>query len=176
MDAAPDRPPDGHRTRGATASHTAVRPSLRSGSRRDALPRSGDRPGTWLQVRPRDPEDREVTTGPDLGQPAAAIPAAPRPGRGGLLGVPLAVAVAAVLAAVLTSSASRAVGTLTAVSGLGVLVTCSAVLWQRQRRLAGALLRSQSSFRTLVKSSVDPGGIPHGPLRRTFPPPSVTHL
>ena len=118
-----------------------------------------------------------MTTGPDLGQPAAAIPAAPRPGRAGLLGVPLvAVAVAAVLAAVLTHSASRAVGTLTAVSGLGVLVTCSAVLWQRQRRLAGALLRSQSSFRTLVKSSVDPVVILDERLRVTFASQSFTDL
>src|SRR3954454_25117796 len=142
-----------------------------------ALPRSGDRPGTWLQVRPRDPEDREVTTGPDLGQPAAAIPAPPRPGRAGLLGVPLvAVAVAAVLAAVLSHSASRAVGTPAAVSGLGVLVTCSAVLWQRQRRLAGALVRSQSSFRTLVKSSVDPVVILDERLRVTFASQSFTDL
>ncbi|MBW8767395.1 MAG: PAS domain-containing protein [Geodermatophilales bacterium] len=115
-----------------------------------------------------------MTTSPDLGQPAAA---APRPGRAGLLGVPLvAVAVAAVLAAVLTSSASRAVGTLTAVSGLGVLVTCSAVLWQRQRRLAGALLRSQSSFRTLVKSSVDPVVILDERLRVTFASQSFSDL
>ncbi|HEY4624881.1 MAG TPA: EAL domain-containing protein [Blastococcus sp.] len=118
-----------------------------------------------------------MTTGPDLGQPAAAIPAAPRPGRGGLLGVPLvAVAVAAVLAAVLSHSASRAVGTPAAVSGLGVLVTCSAVLWQRQRRLAGALLRSQSSFRTLVKSSVDPVVILDERLRVTFASQSFTDL
>ena len=37
-----------------------------------------------------------------------------------------------------------------------LLVGSQAVLWHRQRRLAGALHRSQSSFRTLVKSSVDP--------------------
>ncbi|WP_176522821.1 putative bifunctional diguanylate cyclase/phosphodiesterase [Blastococcus aggregatus] len=52
--------------------------------------------------------------------------------------------------------------------GLAVVLTVQAGLWRRQRRLAGALRRSQNSLRTLVRSSVDPVVILDDTLRITF--------
>ncbi|WP_167761790.1 GGDEF domain-containing phosphodiesterase [Blastococcus sp. CT_GayMR19] len=112
-----------------------------------------------------------------LGQPAAARPATPANGRAGLLAVPaLVVATAAVLTVVVTVPGVRGSGLLIASTGLLLLVASQAVLWQRQRRLAGALHRSQVSFRTLVKSSVDPVVILDARLRVTFVSEAVTDL
>ena len=96
-----------------------------------------------------------MTTAPDLGQPAAAYPAEPRSGRAGLLAVLLVVvAVGAVLGAALAGS--TAVRLLSALAGLTVPVALQTAHHLRQRRLTGDLQRSQSSFLSLVKSSVDP--------------------
>jgi PAS domain S-box-containing protein/diguanylate cyclase (GGDEF)-like protein len=150
-----------------------------------AIPRSGDGAATKLQLGARFPEYMQVTTGPAPGQPGAAIPAAPRSGRAGLLVVPLVAvalgalvlgALAAVLVAALSRSGSPTFSALTAGTGLGVLGACSVVLWQRERRLTDALQRSQSSFRTLVKSSVDPVVILDERLRVTFASPSLADL
>src|ERR671917_184445 len=95
-----------------------------------------------------------VTTAPVLGQPGPAIPVAPPSGRTGLIGVTVTVvAVAAVVGGLL--AVPTALGVVLAVAGLAVLVGSQATLWNRQRRLSGALQRSQSSFQTLVKGSVD---------------------
>ena len=50
------------------------------------------------------------------------------------------------------------------------------MLCRRQRRLTGDLQRSQSSFRTLVKSSVDPVVILDERLRVTFVSQAVADL
>jgi PAS domain S-box-containing protein len=116
-----------------------------------------------------------VTTAPAMGQPTAALPAHPRTGRAGFIAVPvLVVAFAAVVVAVLASPSSP--GVLVAFAGLAVLVSSQAVLWRRQRRLAGDLQRSQSSFRTLVRSSVDPVVILDESLHVTFASESVAGL
>jgi PAS domain S-box-containing protein/diguanylate cyclase (GGDEF)-like protein len=123
------------------------------------------------------PPDREDVTILGLGQPAAAFPAAPLRGRAGLLAVPvLLVAVALVLTAVLTLPGLPVTGLLVAVGGVALLVGSQAVLWRRQRRLTTALLRSQTSFRTLVKSSVDPVVILDEKLRVTFVSEAITDL
>ena len=110
-------------------------------------------------------------------QPAAAFPAPPLSGRAGLLALPaIVVAVSAVLTAVLTVPGLPMSGLLSAVGGLVLLVGSLAVLWQRQTRLAGALLRSQTSFHTLVKSSVDPIVILDERLRVTFVSEAITEL
>jgi PAS domain S-box-containing protein/diguanylate cyclase (GGDEF)-like protein len=128
-----------------------------------------------LQVPIQDPDLEQVTTAPVLGQPAAAYPAAPRNGRAGLLAVPaLLVAVAAVLGVVLSASVTPRL--LFALAGLVVPVGIQAALYARQRRLAGDLLRSQSSFRTLVKSSVDPVVILDEQLRITFASQAVADM
>jgi PAS domain S-box-containing protein/diguanylate cyclase (GGDEF)-like protein len=112
-----------------------------------------------------------VTTAPVLGQPAAAYPAAPRHGRGGLLAAPLLVlAVGAVLGAVL--SGTTALRLLFALVGLAVPAT----LYLRQRRLTGDLQRSQSSFLSLVKSSVDPVVILDDRLHVTFASRTIADL
>jgi PAS domain S-box-containing protein len=130
---------------------------------------------TGLQVGRRDPDPDQVTTAPVLGQPAAAFPAAPRHGRAGLVAVPaVVVAVSAVVGAVV--SGSTALRLLFALAGLGVPVAFQAVLYLRQRRLTGALHRSQSSFRTLVKSSVDPVLILDDALRVTFASQPVAEM
>src|SRR5690242_4436253 len=125
-----------------------------------------------LQVRFQDPDLHRVTTAPVLGQPAAAYPAAPRTGRVGLFAVPALgmVAVCAVLGVVLaTSTAARLVFALV---GLAVPVS----LYLRQRTLAGDLHRSQSSFRTLVKSSIDPVVILDDKLHITFASPAIADM
>jgi PAS domain S-box-containing protein len=113
-----------------------------------------------------------VTTAPVLGQPAAAYPAAPRNGRAGLFAVPAlgVVAVCAVLGVVLSGSTAERL--VFALVGLAVPTT----LYVRQRHLAGDLHRSQSSFRTLVRSSVDPVIILDEDLRVTYASESFTEL
>jgi PAS domain S-box-containing protein len=128
-----------------------------------------------LQVPIQDPDLQQVTTAPVLGQPAAAKPAAPTNGRAGLLAVPaLLVASSAVLGVVL--SPGLAPRLLFALVGLVVPVAIQAALYARQRRLAGDLQRSQSSFRTLVKSSVDPVVILDEDLRITFASQAVADM
>ncbi|TFV62775.1 UNVERIFIED_ORG: phosphodiesterase [Bacillus sp. AZ43] len=115
-----------------------------------------------------------MTTAP-LGQPAAAGPVAPHRGRTGLVAVALAgVAVTAVVGGLLTVPALP--GVLLVAAGLALLVAVQAGLWARQRRLTGALQRSQSSFRTLVKSSVDPVVILDDRLRVTFASQALADL
>src|SRR3954452_3765204 len=110
-----------------------------------------------------------------MGQPAAAFPVAPLSGRAGLLAVPaVVVAVALVVGGLL--SVPTVLGLVLAGAGLAILVTCQATLWRRQRRLAGDLKRSQSSFRTLVKSSVDPVVILDDKLRVTFASAAVADM
>jgi PAS domain S-box-containing protein len=84
------------------------------------------------------------------------------------------VAVALVVAGLLPGPG--VVGALLAAAGLAVLVGFQATLWSRQRRLTGDLQRSQSSFRTLVKSSVDPVLILDDQLRVTFASQAVADL
>jgi len=128
-----------------------------------------------LQQTGQDPDLDQVTTAPVLGQPAAAYPAAPRNGRAGLVAVPaLAVAVSAVLGVAL--SGSTALRLVFALTGLAVPVGLQAALYLRQRRLTGDLQRSQSSFRTLVKSSLDPVVILDDRLRITFASQAVADM
>jgi PAS domain S-box-containing protein len=130
---------------------------------------------TTLQQPPGDPDLDHVTTAPVPGQPAAAYPAAPLSGRAGLLAVPMMViAVCAVLGVVL--SGSTALRLVFALAGLAVPVGLQVALYARQRRLTGDLQRSQSSFRTLVKSSVDPVVILDDKLRVTFASESAADL
>jgi PAS domain S-box-containing protein len=128
-----------------------------------------------LQQPPQDPDQTPVTTAPVLGQPGAAFPVASPSGRAGLLAVPVAVvAVAAVLSGLL--AVHTALGLVLAGAGLAVLVGFQATLWTRQRRLTGALQRSQSSFSTLVKGSVDPVVILDDRLRLTFASQGIADL
>jgi PAS domain S-box-containing protein len=128
-----------------------------------------------LQLAARDPDQDDVTTAPVLGQPAAAFPAAPRRGRARFLAVPvLVVAVAALVTAVL--SASTAPGLLIALPAIGVLLAFQVGAWRRHHRLTGDLQRSQSSFRTLLKSSVDPVVILDDKLRVTFTSHAVAQM
>jgi PAS domain S-box-containing protein/diguanylate cyclase (GGDEF)-like protein len=121
--------------------------------------------------------DRESVTILGLGQPVAAFPGAPLGGRGGFLAVPaIVVAACAVLIEVLTLPGIPLPGLLVAVGGLALLVGALAVLWQRQSRLSGALRRSQTSFQTLVKSSVDPVVILDERLRVTFLSEAIADL
>ncbi|HEV7211556.1 MAG TPA: EAL domain-containing protein [Blastococcus sp.] len=132
---------------------------------------------TMLQLAARSPDYSQVTTARLPGQPAAACPVAPRWGRAGLLAVPvLFVAVTAVLVAVTAVPAGTVLGLLVAAGGLALLLASLAVLWRRQRSLGRDLRRSQSSFRTLVKSSVDPVVILDDTLRITFGSPVVLDL
>ncbi|WP_158545961.1 bifunctional diguanylate cyclase/phosphodiesterase [Blastococcus sp. TF02A-30] len=115
-----------------------------------------------------------MTPAPEA-QPVAAIPAAPRSGRPGrFLVLAVGIAVLAVLAAVLARPTT--LGLLAALLGLAVLIGFQALLWQRQTALTGALQRSESSFRTLVKSSVDPVVIVDDRLRVTFASEAVVGL
>jgi PAS domain S-box-containing protein len=88
----------------------------------------------------------------------------------------LAVAIAAILVAVLTGPGATALCLLVVLAGLAVLVASQGLLWRRQQQLTGDLQRSQSSFRTLVKSSVDPVVILDDQLRVTFASESVAEL
>jgi PAS domain S-box-containing protein len=109
------------------------------------------------------PDNNGVTTTSGPGQP----PVAPRSRRTGFLGVATAgLATAAVVAALLALRAPA--GVVVATGGLLALLTLQIVLWQRQHRLSGALQRSQSSLRTLVRSSVDPVVILDDSLTITF--------
>ncbi|MGY1635464.1 putative bifunctional diguanylate cyclase/phosphodiesterase [Geodermatophilus sp. SYSU D00742] len=59
-------------------------------------------------------------------------------------------------------------GTVLGITGLGAVLAHQTVMWRTQRRLTGALLRSESCFRTLVRSSADPVVILDGGLRVSF--------
>jgi PAS domain S-box-containing protein len=129
-----------------------------------------------LQVRIGDPDLDHVTTAPVLGQPAAAYPAAPRNGRAGLFAVP-ALGVAAVCAVLgVVMSGSTVARLVFALVGLAVPLSLQTGLYLRQRRLTGDLHRSQSSFRTLVKSSIDPVIILDDQLRITYASESFIDL
>jgi PAS domain S-box-containing protein len=138
-----------------------------------------------LQVPCGDPDKQRVTTAPVLGQPAAAFLAAPRRGRAGFLAAPrsgragmLAVPVALVaVGAVLAAVPLLRTIPLSALLALAALVLLSApilVLWLRQRRLIEQLRTSQSAFRALVRSSVDPVVILDERLRVTFASKALT--
>ncbi|MGY2126943.1 putative bifunctional diguanylate cyclase/phosphodiesterase [Blastococcus sp. SYSU DS0617] len=108
-----------------------------------------------------------MTTASAPGQPPVASPVAPRARRTGVLAVPgAALAITAGVAALLALDAPP--GVVVAVGGLLALLTLQLLLWRRQHRLSGALQRSQSSLRTLVRSSVDPVVILDDSLRITF--------
>ena len=136
----------------------------------------GDGPPAGLQPAHPDPDSPPVTTAPVQGQPAAAFPVAPRGGRAGLVVVPVLGGVAALLLLAVVVALPGSPGVLVALSGLAVLIGGQTVLWRRQHRLAGDLRRSQSSFRTLVKSSVDPVVIVDETLRVTFVSQAVADL
>ncbi len=92
-----------------------------------------------------------------------------------MLVVPLAgVTVIAVIGCLLALPTGR--GAVLAGGGLAVLAAFQAGLWTRQRRLAAALQRSQSSFQTLVKGSVDPVVILDDSLRVTFASQGIADL
>ncbi|MDT0277340.1 putative bifunctional diguanylate cyclase/phosphodiesterase [Blastococcus goldschmidtiae] len=108
-----------------------------------------------------------MTTASGPGQSPVHSPAPPRSGRTGALAVPgAALAIAPGVAALLALDAPS--GVVVAVGGLLALLTVQLLLWRRQHRLSGALQRSQSSLRTLVRSSVDPVVILDDSLRITF--------
>jgi PAS domain S-box-containing protein/diguanylate cyclase (GGDEF)-like protein len=112
-----------------------------------------------------------------MGQPAAAFPAPPSTRRSGLLTVPaLSVPIGAILVAVASVPGATVLGVLAVLGSLAVLLVSQGLLWRRQRQLAGDLQRSQSSFRTLVKSSVDPVVILDDRLVVTFASESVGEL
>lgn len=116
-----------------------------------------------------------MTTASDSGQLTAATPAAPRPGRAGSLAVPAAALAGAVVVAALLAFAA-APGVVVAAGGSTVVLTAQVALWRRQRRLSGALQRSQVSLRTLVRSSVDPVVIVDDALRVTFASEAAAEL
>jgi PAS domain S-box-containing protein len=125
-----------------------------------------------------------------MGQPAAASPVVPPSGRTGLLVVPAVLLAVALVSVALVSvalvsvtlvvggllSVPTVLGVVLAVAGVTTLVSFQATLWRRQRRLTGDLQRSESSFRTLVKSSVDPVVILDGRLRVTFASQAIADL
>jgi PAS domain S-box-containing protein len=88
----------------------------------------------------------------------------------------LLAAVVAVVLALVHLAADAPLTLLTALAGLVALVTGLALLWRGQVRLAGDLKRSESSFRTLVKSSPDPVVILDERLRVTYASESVADL
>ncbi|SOE00345.1 putative bifunctional diguanylate cyclase/phosphodiesterase [Blastococcus haudaquaticus] len=102
------------------------------------------------------------------------LPASPS-GRTGLVAVPAAVVAVSLVVGGLVA-VPTGLGAVLAAAGLAVLVGFQATLWTRQRRLTGALQRSQSSFRTLVKSSVDPVVILDDRLRITFASQGIADL
>ncbi|HEX2073727.1 MAG TPA: EAL domain-containing protein [Geodermatophilus sp.] len=67
-------------------------------------------------------------------------------------------------------------GAVLGILGLTALVAHQAVMWCTQRRLAAELLRSESYFRTLVRSSADPVVILDERLRVTFASRALTDL
>ncbi len=85
-------------------------------------------------------------------------------------------AVVAVLGGLLAVQIAPAVGALLAVSAMALAAGAYVVVLRRQRSLAGALASSQTAFRTLVKSSVDPVVILDGDLRVTFCSQSAADL
>jgi hypothetical protein len=93
-----------------------------AGATSTTAPPWGDESVTVLQRGATSP-DREDVTILGLGQPPAAFPAAFPRGRAGLLAVPVLVAGAAVLAALLSAPALPSPGLLVAVAGLALLGT-----------------------------------------------------
>jgi PAS domain S-box-containing protein len=82
-------------------------------------------------------------------------------------------------AALLKSALSSGVDVPQSVVGLimlAALVAHQTVTWRTQRRLTGELQRSESFFRTLVKSSVDPVVILDDRLQLTFASPALSTL
>jgi PAS domain S-box-containing protein len=88
----------------------------------------------------------------------------------------LLAAIGAIVVAAGMVPGATAPGLLVVLAGLAVLLASQSLLWRRQRQLTGDLARSQSSFRTLVKSSVDPVVILDDQLRVTFASESVAEL
>jgi PAS domain S-box-containing protein len=88
----------------------------------------------------------------------------------------LLLAVVAVLAALLHLAGDAPGGLVAALAGLVALIASQGLLWRRQQRLAGDLRRSESSFRTLVKSSPDPVVILDERLHVTYASESVADL
>lgn len=121
------------------------------------------------------PDNLGVTTASDPGGAPVASPVAPRARRTGVLAVlAAALAIPAGVAALLALGTPP--GVVVAVGGLLALLTLQLLLWRRQHRLSGALQRSQSSLRTLVRSSVDPVVILDDSLRITFASDAVGEL
>ena len=116
-----------------------------------------------------------MTTAPVLGQPGPVLPDASPSGRTGIAAVPVAVVAVALVVGGLVAVPTE-LGLVLAGAGLTVLVGLQVTLWARQRRLTGALQRSQSSFHTLVKSSVDPVVILDDRLHITFTSPGIAVL
>jgi PAS domain S-box-containing protein len=130
-----------------------------------------------LQQQTGEPDQEDVTTAPFLGQPTAAFPVAPRRGRARLVAVcAVAGAVVAVLGGLQAVRVDAVLGAAIAVASLVGFTGAQLVLLRRQRELAVDLHRSQSSFRTLVKSSVDPVVIVDERLRVTFVSQAVADL
>ena len=122
-----------------------------------------------LQVPGREPDIEDVTTAPVLGQPAAAFPAALRSERAGLLAAcGVVVGVVAVLGGLLAVRVDAVPGAVTAVAALAAFSYAQLRLLRRQRRLSGNLHGSQSAFRALAKSSIDPVVILDERLRITY--------
>ena len=84
--------------------------------------------------------------------------------------------VAAVLGGLLAVRVQAALGAAIAMSSLVLFAGAHVVMLRRQRRLTGALHDSQTAFRTLVKSSVDPVIIIDRGLRVTFASQSAADL
>jgi PAS domain S-box-containing protein len=111
------------------------------------------------------------------------LPAAPAPrwhSAGATTSLlPHAMAFVAGGAALLRSALSSGVDLPESIVGLVMLATLvahQAVMWRTQRTLTGDLARSESYFRTLVKSSVDPVVILDDGLRVTFASPALSEL
>jgi PAS domain S-box-containing protein/diguanylate cyclase (GGDEF)-like protein len=107
----------------------------------------------------------------------AAFPVAPRKGRTGIVVVlGLLVTSVAAIAAALISEGHTHRDMIVALAGLTVLVGSQAWLWRRQHRLTADLRHSESSFRTLVKSSPDPVVILDGRLRVVYASEALADL
>ena len=93
--------------------------------------------------------------------------------------LPHAMAFVAGGSALLRSSLSSGIDVVQSVVGLAMLATLVAhqtVMWRIQRRLTDELQSSESFFRTLVRSSVDPVVILDDRLQVTFASPTVSDL
>ncbi|WP_198598011.1 putative bifunctional diguanylate cyclase/phosphodiesterase [Blastococcus atacamensis] len=116
-----------------------------------------------------------MTTAPDLGQPAAAVPAPPHRRRTGLLAVlAFGIALAAVAAPFLPGH--PLLRALIALLGLVSITAALTAVCRRSHRLSSDLRASQAAFRTLARSSVDPVVILDQRLRVTFASPGIAPL